>query len=149
MNPLGRIVRWVREGVEHRFFPPYGTMVVKDSLPTELVPRTVYIVRDDGYDEQVALLCPCGCGRVLQMNLLPDERPCWSVIQNADGTVTLSPSVWRTKDCGSHFWLRNGRIQWCRQQASWWRWWRSESPTRYEDGVPASRHTHSRTASRR
>ena len=50
-----------------------------------------YIVREDGFDEQVALLCPCGCGRVLQMNLLPDERPCWRVMRNADRTVTLDP----------------------------------------------------------
>lgn len=47
------------------------------------------------------------------MNLLPDERPFWRLVQNKDGAVTLHPSVWRTKDCGSHFWLRNGRIHWC------------------------------------
>ena len=88
-------------------------MVVQASLPAQLLRRTIYIVCEDGFDEQVALLCPCGCGRVLQMNLLPDERPCWRVMRNADGTVTLHPSVWRTKGCGSHFWLRNGRIWWC------------------------------------
>ena len=47
------------------------------------------------------------------MNLLPNERPCWRVTWNVNGTVTLHPSVWRRKDCGSHFWLRNGRIRWC------------------------------------
>ena len=52
-------------------------------------------------------------GRVLHMNLLPDERPCWRVTRNVDRTVTLHPSIWRNKDCGSHFWLRNGRIRWC------------------------------------
>ncbi|MDE2822546.1 MAG: DUF6527 family protein [Chloroflexota bacterium] len=88
-------------------------MVVEESLPERLLRRTVYVVRDDGFDELVALLCPCGCGRVLHMNLLPDERPCWRVTWNVNGTVTLHPSVWRRKDCGSHFWLRNGRIRWC------------------------------------
>ena len=63
--------------------------------------------------------CPCGCGRVLHMNLLPDERPCWRVTRNVDGTVTLHPSVWRKKDCGSHFWLRNGRIRWCQAGFRW------------------------------
>lgn len=118
MKRLCRLLERVRAWAERRFFPTYRTMVVEESLPVELAPRTVYIVREDGFDEQVALLCPCGCGRVLQMNLLPDERPCWRVTRNADGTVTLHPSVWRRKGCGSHFWLRDGRIRWCRE----WMW---------------------------
>ena len=113
MKQLRHAFRRVREWVEHWFVPPYRTTVVEESLPAQVLRRTVYIVREDGFDEQVALLCPCGCGRVLQMNLLPDERPCWRVMRNRDGTVTLHPSVWRKKDCGSHFWLRNGRIRWC------------------------------------
>ncbi|TKW76928.1 MAG: hypothetical protein DI543_18380, partial [Bradyrhizobium icense] len=56
---------------------------------------------------------PCGCGSVLHMNLLPDERPCWEVTQHGDGTASLHPSVWRQKDCKSHFWFRRGRVQWC------------------------------------
>lgn len=87
--------------------------MVEEALPEQLDQRIVYIVREDGFDEQAALLCPCGCGCILHMNLLPDECPCWRVTQNMDGTVTLYPSVWRKKDCGSHFWFRNGRIQWC------------------------------------
>ena len=114
MKPLRRFFKRVYAWAERWFDPPYRTMVVEESLPTRLLRRTVYIVREDGFDEQVALLCPCGCGRVLQMNMLPDERPCWCVIQNVDGTVTLNPSVWRRKGCGSHFWLRNGRIRWCK-----------------------------------
>ena len=47
------------------------------------------------------------------MNLLPDERPRWSLTLNADGTATLYPSIWRNRGCHSHFWLRGGRIQWC------------------------------------
>ena len=107
---VGRFFAWA----EQWFVPPYRTMVVEASLPTRPRRRTVYIVREDGFDEQVALLCPCGCGQVLHMNLLLDERPRWCVDQNVDGTATLHPSVRRTKGCGSHFWLRNGRIRWCK-----------------------------------
>ena len=87
--------------------------MVEEALPERVEQRTVYIVREDGFDEQATLLCPCGCGAVLHMNLLLDDRPCWRVTRNFDSTVTLYPSVRRTKGCGSHFWLRNGRIQWC------------------------------------
>ena len=113
MNRLRRLFKRVCAWAERWFVRPYRTIVVEESLPVQLLRRTIYIVREDGFDEQAALLCPCGCGRVLQMNLLPDERPCWRVMRNMDGTVTLHPSVWRKKDCGSHFWLRNGRIRWC------------------------------------
>ena len=78
--------------------------------------RTLYVVQEDGFVEQAAMLCPCGCGRVLHMNLIPDERPCWNLTRHADGTATLHPSVWRKKDCGSHFWFQRGRVQWCRSE---------------------------------
>ncbi len=100
-----RLQRWL--------FPPYRTRIVEDTLPKRLERRTLYIVQDDGFLEQAAMLCPCRCGQILQMNLLPDERPCWQFTQHADGTATLHPSVWRKKDCGSHFLFRRGRVQWC------------------------------------
>lgn len=106
---LLRLSRWVRG----RFVRPYRTMVVEDVLPEPVERRVVYILREDGFDEQAALLCPCGCGAVLHMNLLLDDRPCWRVTQNFDGTVTLFPSVRRTKGCKSHFLVMNGRIEWC------------------------------------
>ncbi|WP_246471270.1 DUF6527 family protein [Aminobacter carboxidus] len=62
------------------------------------------------------MLCPCGCRRVLHMNLLADERPCWRLTRHDDGTTTLHPSVWRKTDCGSHFWFRRGRVEWYRPQ---------------------------------
>ena len=92
---------------------PYRTVVVEEYLPSKLKGRTLYVVEEDDFEEQVAMLCPCGCGLVLQMNLLTDERPCWQLTRHSDGTATLHPSVWRKKDCGSHFWFRKGRVQWC------------------------------------
>jgi hypothetical protein len=95
------------------FDRPYRTRTVIESLPGRLHRRTLYIVKDDGFEEQAAMLCPCGCGNVLHMNLLTDERPCWQVTRHRDGTATLNPSVWRQIGCRSHFWFRNGRVKWC------------------------------------
>jgi hypothetical protein len=92
--------------------PPYATLVVVAQLPATLAPRTLYIVEEDGFQEQAAMVCPCGCGKTLHMNLLTDERPCWRVTMHADATATLFPSVWRKTGCASHFWFRNGRIVW-------------------------------------
>lgn len=92
---------------------PYRTVIANETLPAQLTAHTLYVVDDDGFLEQAAMLCPCGCGRILHMNLLSDERPCWQLTQHADGTATLYPSVWRKMDCGSHFWFRQGQVVWC------------------------------------
>jgi hypothetical protein len=96
--------------------PPYRTVIAGAQLPRKLIPRTLYVVEEDGFDEQAAMLCPCGCGRTLHMNLLTDERPCWKLTRHTDGSSTLHPSVWRQKDCRSHFWFREGRVIWCKAE---------------------------------
>lgn len=118
MNRFSRAITKLWWGLLDKLHRPYGTVVVEEHLPRSLRGRTLYIVEEDGYEEQAAMLCPCGCGRVLQMNLLTDERPCWRVTRHSDRTATLHPSVWRKRDCGSHFWFRKGRVQWCRDESS-------------------------------
>jgi hypothetical protein len=118
LNWLLNLLLLIWRAVLSWFDPPYRTVVAKDVLPSRLTKRTLYIVEDDGYEEQVAMLCPCGCGRVLHMNLLPDERPCWKLIRHMDGSASLHPSVWRKKDCGSHFWFKKGKVQWCRERGA-------------------------------
>lgn len=131
MKWLRRVFMRVCVWAKRRFVPPYRTMVAKDSLPAKLVRRTVYIVREDEFDEQVALLCSCGCGRVLQMNLLPDERPCWRVKRGADGTVTLDPSVWRRTAAHTSGCTTVSDIRWCRERnSSARRWWQGRLPAR-------------------
>ena len=100
-------------GILRKLTPTYRTIDVVEHLPPKLERRSLYVVSEDGFEEQAAMLCPCGCGRVLHMNLLPDERPYWKLTRHEDGSASLHPSVWRTKDCGSHFWFKTGRVHWC------------------------------------
>jgi hypothetical protein len=55
--------------------------------------------------------CPCGCGEVLALNLMPTHHPRWTIDRHGDGTLTVSPSVDATA-CGSHFWIRRNRVEW-------------------------------------
>ena len=87
--------------------------VYSDELPDELETDCVYLVGENGFLWSAALLCPCGCGAVVQLNLLPDAEPCWRVDQHGDDTITLAPSVWSRKGCGSHYFLRRGFVKWC------------------------------------
>ena len=103
----------LREKISHWIIPAYRTVVVQEYLPETLERRVLYIVEEDGYQEQAAMMCPCKCGNVLHMNLLTDERPCWTVTIHPGDTASLRPSVWRKKGCRSHFWFRRGRVYWC------------------------------------
>ncbi len=96
------------------FYQPRWTGIVVDDLPVNLRKHRVYLIGEDGQLWQVAMLCPCGCSSVIQLCVLPDSRPGWAVTMNSDGTVSLCPSVWRTTGCRSHFFLRGGRIDWCK-----------------------------------
>jgi hypothetical protein len=110
---LRSVSQWTRAQLARVWPRPYRELPVAEKLPKKLKRRVLYVVQEDGFEEQAAMICPCGCGAVLHMNLLPDERPCWTLTRHDDRTVSLAPSVWRQKACGSHFFLRHGRIQWC------------------------------------
>jgi Family of unknown function (DUF6527) len=58
------------------------------------------------------MLCPGDCGKVLEMNLLPDADPCWKIAEAPDGLATLHPSVWLKTGRGCHFILRDGKVRW-------------------------------------
>jgi hypothetical protein len=84
-----------------------------DDLPDELRERSVYLAGEGRHLGCAALVCPCGRGEVIGLNLLKDARPCWGVDKHPEGTVSIQPSVWRQKGCRSHFFVRNSRIDWC------------------------------------
>jgi hypothetical protein len=84
-----------------------------DEMPDRLEPLTVYLCGEEKNLWAAAMICPCGCGEVIQLNLLKQARPCWSAVEHPDGTVSLLPSVWRKRGCRSHFFIRSGRVDWC------------------------------------
>lgn len=84
-----------------------------EELPDKLKRHRLYAI-GEGVPWLAALQCPCGCGETLQLSLLENDSPRWRrLTQEKDGTATLSPSIWRSKGCRSHFFLRKGRIVWC------------------------------------
>ncbi len=93
-------------------FHRYSVMHLED-LPDRLKHRTLYVVGESTCPLHASMACPLKrCSTTLNMNLAPDELPMWSLSETAEGAPTLSPSVWRRTECGCHFFLRNGRIEW-------------------------------------
>ena len=93
---------------------PTGWKTVRiEDVPLMPEKNVMYLVGEGNYLWFVVFLCPCDCGELIQLNLLADASPRWHVTVHVDGSVTLAPSVWRTKGCGSHFFFRNGAVLWC------------------------------------
>lgn len=65
------------------------------------------------YPWLASMLCPCGCGDLIQLSLLESDSPTWRLAINESGFPTLAPSVWRRKGCRSHFFVQEGLIVWC------------------------------------
>jgi len=108
---LAEFWRWLHAPVRRRR-GLVQAVVSEGGLPSNLKPKILYVVKEEGVAWQAALICPCGCGDQLDLNLLPDERPCWQVRIGVGGVASLHPSVRRTEGCKSHFFLREGRIIW-------------------------------------
>lgn len=102
-----RIYRWISRQPS----PLRGQKV--EELPDDLEPGTIYIAGEGQFLWFVAMVCPCGCKEVIQLSLLQEGHPRWSLTQHADGTVSLHPSVLRIVGCRSHFFICKGFVDWC------------------------------------
>lgn len=109
VEPIRRFWRWLR-GLSSPLRVEQAT-----DIPEKCNPGVLYLVGENGHRWFAAFVCPCGCGDVIQLSLLPDSRPRWSIEVHSDGTATLHPSVWRVKGCRSHFFLRRGLVAWVRE----------------------------------
>ena len=74
--------------------------------------RVLAVVESGGNRKWALMRCPCGCGEDLALNLMRSHRPAWQLIVNNAGQASLHPSV-HTTSCGTHFWLKNGIVNWC------------------------------------
>ena len=58
------------------------------------------------------LACPCRCGERINVNLMSSRQPFWTLSGN-DDALTLRPSLWMPEaKCGSHFFVRDSKIEW-------------------------------------
>jgi hypothetical protein len=88
----------------------------REELPDKPKRGTLYAI-GEGTPWALAFLCPCRCGALIQLSLLREDRPSWKMHLDRKNRPTLTPSVWRTAGCRSHFILLEGRIIWCKRSA--------------------------------
>jgi hypothetical protein len=104
-----KFAEWLQS--EHKF-------VHVHDLPDHVNNKTIYIVGEKEHPWLLAFNCPCGCQNVIQLNLLQDANPCWKYKVTKKNKINISPSVWRTTGCKSHFFVCKSKIDWVRNYES-------------------------------
>ena len=98
---------------------PELSIIYVDELPGTVNDKAIYIVGDKSRPWLLAFQCPCGCHCLIQLNLLKDADPCWKFRLTTNNKINISPSVWRTKGCKSHFFVYKSKIEWAKSYESY------------------------------
>lgn len=72
------------------------------------------IVRDGEVMKWACFLCPGGCGASISLCLNTNRRPHWRVRTDFWGRPTIEPSIQQMNECGCHFFIRRGQVDWCK-----------------------------------
>lgn len=91
----------------------YSFKRVADRDQEELRPWVIQIEHRGGKDRWLHLLCPCGCGSVISLNLMQSSKPFWTITFK-DRRITVTPSVDKRTGCRSHFFIEDGALVWAR-----------------------------------
>ena len=75
--------------------------------------RSLYITELRHLQKWASFYCPGGCGKIVRLQLTGTASPRWTARTDWLGRATLTPSVRQLTDCGCHFWVRKGCIDWC------------------------------------
>lgn len=92
--------------LQGKYYPCEG-----EELSGKLANKEVFVCGSLEKNWVIVMICPCGCGDKIYLNTLQSEQPCWKIKHTIKG-ISISPSIWRTKGCKSHFFLKNGKIIW-------------------------------------
>jgi len=104
---IKKLRKWARRLLKRKYKYQFVT-----DIPELSKPRVLYIIENYGFLWQVVMICPCGCKKLLQMNLMKEYNPYWRFEIDKKNRISLHPSIQRVVGCKSHFFLRKGNIQW-------------------------------------
>ena len=74
----------------------------------------VYVVAVHNQMKWAYFRCPCRHHDIVRLNLNPSVSPQWTVSASFLGGTTICPSIRQTDGCLSHFWIKSGRVHWCK-----------------------------------
>ena len=111
MKYIYKLGNWILRQYEFHFSREFKYKLVKD-LPEDIPEKIILIIADGNQPDSLVFSCPCGCNTTIYLNLLRDAKPCWKYRINKRGKISVSPSIRRKIGCKSHFFIREGRVDW-------------------------------------
>jgi len=109
-------MNWIKKNVAKliaKFQLEYKFDFVEE-IPLSVKDNTIYIVGAVNQPWLLAFKCPCGCQSLIQLNLLTNANPCWDFWIDKKNKISISPSIWRTIGCKSHFLIKKSKVDWVR-----------------------------------
>lgn len=105
--------------IKRFFLKPFGLNFVArfiDDNPSSesIINGEVVIVGNRNFQKWAYFKCPCGCGNTTMLSLSTKRRPSWHVYLNWTMIPTIHPSVRDNGSCYSHYWIKKGKVYWCR-----------------------------------
>ena len=77
----------------------------------KLKPGRLVLIIPNKRPKSLKFVCPCGCGEIISVNLMPESGKAWRVSYDPKLGLSLYPSVWLTSGCCSHFILHNNKAR--------------------------------------
>jgi hypothetical protein len=87
-------------------YPKIAVVPDQATANARLDPSTVVLIKTELRAKSIKMLCPCGCGSVLSINLMREAGKAWKMVCEGTKGVSLYPSVWLDVGCQAHFVLR-------------------------------------------
>lgn len=92
-----------------------STLIIEgDSLPNKMPMRSIVVTMEDEEVWCAGFKCPCGCCRIIELPIIQEAKPRWDLKINSKNQISLHPSVFLKNGCKSHFWVKNGKVIWCK-----------------------------------
>lgn len=114
MEAVMAIVRWLLIWLRIIPRPDLLARIVPDHpSPESMTPGWLYVVGANGYWKWAYFRCPADHDEIIQLSLMPERRPRWKVSIDRLGRPTVDPSVRQLDGSYAHFWIRQGRVDWC------------------------------------
>lgn len=82
-------------------------------LPETMDAGILYIVGGPGYQKWAVFRCPKHEDEIIQLSLMANRRPRWTVSPDFFDRPTIHPSVRQMEGSFAHFWVKSGRVEWC------------------------------------
>ena len=90
-----------------------SVLIVDQPLPEAMEAGKIYIVGGPGYQKWAVFRCPKHEEEIVQLSLMQNRHPRWTIAVDFLDRPTIHPSVRQLDGAYAHFWVRSGCVEWC------------------------------------